>query len=254
MSAFPFPMRDIVTPGVRRRDRGLGIATYSPTIQVSQGAAVSAAQAIGSAAGGPLGGAIAGAIAQIGVLISDLWSGCGATCTEAADLANQTEALLQENLSQYMSAPVHYQSLQQAAIANFTTAWNALLQGCGNPSLGTAGQNCISQRQNGACAYKTSPGGWSNGVYQNPGANGSGSTCWNWFVGYYDPIANDPTVVPDPVPGASALSDILSFTGASSLLSDIGLSPSSTIFGLPLTDVIMGALGVALLAFVANEI
>lgn len=247
MSAFPFPMRSIVNPGVRRssllpsmRDRGLGIATYSPTIQAAQGAAVSAATAIGSAAGGPLGGAIASSIAQIGVLISDLWSGCGASCTEAADLANQTEALLQENLAQYMSAPVHYQSLQQAAIANFNTAWNALLQGCGNPQLGTAGQNCISQRQNGACAYRTSPGGWSNGVYQNPGANGSGSTCWNWFVGYLDPIQNDPTVVADPVPGAAELSSLFS-----PLLSDAGISSSATIFGLPIMDVILGALALA---------
>lgn len=245
--------RDRRRPTVIQMRRGMGAAVYSPTIQASESAAVSAATAVGSAAGGPLGGAIAGAIAQVGVAIADLWAGCGSTCTEAADLANQTEALLQENLAQYMSAPAHYASLQTAALANFESAWNSLVSGCSNPALGS-GQNCISQRENGACAYQVSAGGWQqiNGVWQfvNYGANGSGSTCWNWFVGYYDPIANDPTVVADPVPGAAAVSDILSSTGVTSLLSDIGLNPSSTVFGLPLPDVIAAGLALVLLAMV----
>lgn len=82
--------------------------------------------------------------------------------------------------------------------------------------------------------------------YQFATGPNSGTNCWNWFIGYYDPIANDPTVVPDPVPGAAALSDVLGSTGVSSLLSDVGLSPSATIFGLPIADVIM--IGAALLA------
>jgi hypothetical protein len=239
--SFPPPLR---LNRQRCTPRGFGGEVYSPTIQAGEQAAVSTATAVGSALGGPLGGAIASAISEIGVAIAQLWSGCGQTCVEATDYANQTGDLLTQNLQTYLSAPVHYASLQAAALQNFQTAWNALVQGCSNPALGSAGENCISARQQGACVYKTSPGGWQqvNGVwqYQYPGANGSGSTCWNYFVGFYDPIANDPTVVPDPVPGGSAVS---------SLVSSIGLNPSSTLFGLPIGDVLALA-GILLVAAV----
>lgn len=237
MSAIPFPVLKI--------PRGFGAATYSPTVQAGENAAVSIASTIGLLAGGPLGGAIAGAIAETGVAIADLWAGCGETCTEASDLANQTEPLLQQNLEQYLSASPRYASLQAAALANFETAWNALVTGCSNPALGSAGAACISDRQEGACHYTTSPGGWSqdssgNWTYTYPGAQGSGSACWNWFVGYHDPIANDPGVVPDPIPGASAVS---------SLLSSVGIPTGGTIFGLPFADVALVAGGALLLMF-----
>lgn len=239
---FPVPLRN-------PRRCGLGVELYSPTIQTVQGAAVQTAGAIGQAAGGPLGGAIASAIAEIGVAISDIWSGCGQTCTQATAYANQTEPLLLQNLQQYLSAPIHYQSLQAAALQNFYTAWNALNQACGNPALGAAGQRCVSDRAQGSCVYKTSPGGWQqvNGTwqYQYPGGNGSGDSCWNWFIGYHDPIANDPTVVPDPVPGAGALS---------SLLSTVGISPAQTLFGLPIADVLMGAAGILGLIWLSGEV
>jgi len=248
VNSFPIPMRRIVIP--MHKVRGLGTEVYSPTVQASQGAAVSVAGAVGSAVGGPLGGAIASSIAEIGVMLSDLFSGCGATCTEATQYANQAEPLLLQNLQTYLSAPVHYASLQAAALANFDSTWSWLLTACGNPALGSAGQNCISQRQEGACDSKNAtPGGWvqdssGNWTYQFATGPNSGTNCWNWFIGYRDPIANDPTVVPDPVPGASTLEAI---PGFSSLLSTIGLSPSSTVFGLPVVDLILlgGALLVA---------
>ena len=225
--SFPAPMRY----------RG-GLGALSTTDQLIANAAGSTAVAVGSAVGGPLGGAIAGSIAQIGILLANVFAGCGSTCTEAANLANNAEPLLQENLDTYMSAPVHYQSLQTAALANFNNTWNALVQACSNPALGSAGQNCITARQNGACHYQTSPGGWQGDTSVNPGVQGSGSACWNWFVGYYDPIANDPTVVPDPVPGAADVT---------SLLSSVGVSTNATLFGLPVVDVAMGV-GLLLLA------
>lgn len=186
---------------------------------------------------------IAGAIAVANILVG-VFKGCGSTCTEASDIANQVEPALQQNLANYLAAPVHYASLQAAFLNNFTTAWSALTQACGNPQLMSAGQNCISERQQGSCSYKTTPGGWqqTNGVwtYVYPGANGSGSTCWNWFVGYHDPIANDPTVVPDPSPASSAVS------GATSVitqgLTDIGISPSTTLFGIPLSTLALPAI------------
>jgi hypothetical protein len=95
--------------------------------------------------------------------------------------------------------------MQVAALNTFDTAWQALQQACGNPQLGAAGQRCISDRQAGACTWKASAGGWqADGTYKMWGAAGSGSDCWNWFIGMRDPIANDPNVQPDPVPSSPA--------------------------------------------------
>jgi len=228
--SFPFPFR------------GLGAlpAADMPIANEAASAAAVTGQLAGALAGIPVVGAAVSAAAQIGLLLANVFSGCGQTCVEATNLANQAEPILQQNLDNYLSAPIHYASLQAAALNNFDLTWQALMSACSNPALGSAGQSCISARQAGSCAYKTSPAGWNqvNGVwqYQRPGANGSGPACWNWFVGYRDPIANDPSVVPDPVPGAASLT---------SLVSDIGLNPGSTFFGIPLPDLL--ALGAALL-------
>ena len=219
-----------------------GMGQLSPTNQTIAAGAASAAALTGTLIGAlaaiPIAGPIAAAVASIGVLLANVFSGCGNTCEETTNLANHAEPLLLQNLQTYMSAPVHYASLQAAALNNFTLTWNALVQACSNPSLGSAGQACISDRQNGSCAYKTSPGGWANGVYTYPGANGSGSACWNWFVGYHDPIANDPTVVPDPTGVSSDVSGLLSSVGV-----------PSAVFGIPSGDLLLigGALLLAAL-------
>ncbi len=137
-----------------------------------------------------------------------------------------------------MSAPVHYQSMQAAALNNFDTAWNALVQACSNPQLADPGKRCVTDRQSGACVWKVAPFGWMpNGdgsySYVPSGPDGSGSTCWNWFAGFRDPIANDPTVQPDPIPGSAA---------ASGLLSAVGISPDATIAGLPVSDLVIPGL------------
>ena len=211
-----------------RSRRGMG--ALSPQDQILAQSTAQAAALIGWV-GGPVGYAIAQAIAQIGVLLANVFSGCGETCVEATQIANQCEPLLLQNLQTYMNAPVHYASLQAAALNNFQMTWAALQNACSQPALQSAGAACISDRQAGACHYQTSPGGWQGTTYVYPGAQGSGSTCWNWFVGYHDPIANDPTVVPDPVAGSSAVS---------SVLSSVGISPSTTFFGLPLGDLLIG--------------
>lgn len=244
MSAMAIP----VPASARRGRRARGVGALSPLNASIANTAMAGAVATGQLLGGPLGGAIASAISQVGILLANLFSGCGDTCVEATKLANEAEPLLLQNLQTYLSAPVRYQSYQAAALNNFALTWQALQQACSNPQLGSAGQACISDRERGSCAYKTSPGGWTQGAggnwtYTYPGANGSGDACWNWFVGYYDPIANDPDVQPDPVPGAGALS---------SVLSSVGLSPSSTMFGLPLVDVAAGGLGLLLLLWLLD--
>ena len=141
--AYPFPIP-------MRKRRGMG--ALSTTDNQIASAAASAAVLTGTMLGGPLGGAIAGAIAETGILLANLFSGCGQTCTEATEIVNQAEPLLQQNLEQYLSAPVHYASLQAGALNNFNLTWNALVSACGNPALASAGTNCIADRQNGACA------------------------------------------------------------------------------------------------------
>jgi hypothetical protein len=90
---------------------------------------------------------------------------------------------------------------QQAALQNFDQVWAQVVAACTGPgtSYGSAGQNCVNDRKQGACHYQV---------------NGQ---CWNWFIGYRDAIANDPAVVPDPA----------TTTG--------GMPPSSS--GLPATSI-----------------
>jgi hypothetical protein len=207
---------------------GLGQSTQQISAIAATGASttVGILVALGTIAG-PIGAVAAGLIA-VGQVLVGVFKGCGQTCIDASNIANQVAQALEQNLSEYMSAPVHTESMQAAALNNFQTAWNALTQACGNPALLSAGKNCISDRQQGSCAYKTSPGGWqqTNGTwkYVSPGPNNSGSACWNWWIGYHDPIANDPTVVPDavvttasPTPGGTATNITTPVTGPSEL-------------------------------------
>jgi hypothetical protein len=166
---------------------GISLATTGTVA----GSAIAGASAIGAIAG-PI-GAIAGTL--IG-LLTQIFSGCGQSCTLTSDAANQIEQVLQQNLAAYFGSS-RTQSEQAAALANFDNTWAKLQQYCGQPSFGSAGQNCITDRESGSCAYKTSPGSFDGCTWNGAGANNSGSTCWNWFVGYRDPIANDPCVVPD---------------------------------------------------------
>lgn len=201
---------------------GLG-ATIEQESSVIGSAVSSATLAIPGV--GPLVAAAVQAATAVAVAIETLFSGCGATCTQATTIANQVANLLQQNLTGYMSLPQpHYASVQAYYLSIFDQTWAQLMQACGNPQLAAAGQRCITDRQAGACTWKASPGGWTQGsdgtwTYQGYGAAGSGSACWNWFVGYRDPIANDPTVVPDPVAttnpdGSTTVSTVNPQTGA----------------------------------------
>ena len=134
---------------------------------------------------------------------------------------------MNKNLQAYVSTSVRFQSMQTAALNTFDTTWAALQQACGQASLGAAGQRCISDRQQGACTWKASPGGWNaDGTYTPWGAAGSGDSCWNYFVGMRDPIANDPFVQPDPT--ASTASTITDGTSMNSIAGDLASVFSSS--------------------------
>jgi len=152
-----------------------------------------------SVIGGPVGAAIAG-LASIGIAIANMFGGCGQTCVAATHIADQVGALLQQMFNTYMASPIHYESMQRAYLIQWDAAWNALVHACSDPALGDAGQRCITDRQSGACHYQTPAGGWVKDASGNWVFDGSaGPNCWNWFTGSRDPVANDPTVVPDPI-------------------------------------------------------
>lgn len=88
------------------------------------------------------------------------------------EVVNAVEPKLVENRDAYLALPVHYQSAQTAALANFDAGWQYVVQSCNIPEMGEPGVRCTSDRQRGGQ--------------------------WDWFSYYRDPIANDPNVVPDP--------------------------------------------------------
>lgn len=135
------------------------------------------------------------------------FSGCGQTCTLTSQAADKIEQILQQNKDAYFAIPdgQRTKSVQAVALANFDNTWAKLVQYCGNPSFGSAGQRCVTDRQRGACRIKTPDG-----------------QCWDWFKGYRDSISNDPSVVADPVSSAtsqvtSAVNQIFGGTGAAPL-------------------------------------
>lgn len=121
---------------------------------------------------GPVGLAIGGAVAAVAGLLSafGVGSGCGQSCIQASNDANQIEAAMKANLAAFQAGQIS----QTEALQNFDGLWQQLTQACGQIG-GGAGANCVSDRQEGACKWRDSSG-----------------ACWNWFIGYRDPIANAP--------------------------------------------------------------
>jgi len=117
--------------------------------------------------------AIAGLLTSFMTGVLHIGVGCGATCVEATAVAQYAECIMHTTVNTYMNAPVHYASAQAAALAVFNAAWQYLTQVC-NQIGGQGGKGCIQDRQRG-------------GKYDQ-------------FACCYDPIANDPCVVPDPTP------------------------------------------------------
>lgn len=169
-----------------------------------QQAAATVGSALLSSAGGvaminPIAGAIVaagGALANIVALF-----GPNPYNTYATEVVNQVEAdVMKPNVEAWESLPAaeKTQANQAAAEQNFNNGWNYVLQSCNNPQLGSAGQNCIGDRQRGGK--------------------------FDWFAAYFDPIANDPNVQANPVS---------SFLGGGSFnIAGIPLLPIALIGGL----------------------
>ena len=150
---------------------------------------------------------VIGVSALVSKLIAN--SGCGPTCIRSSEFANQAGDLMGQNMNAYVALPApRPKSTQIVALQNFDSLWAQLVNLCTNdPTLmgTTAGRNCIQDRQAGACKWRAAPGGWVQSAgggwtYKPWGPAGSGSGCWNYFVGMRDPIANDPAVFDDTQP------------------------------------------------------
>jgi len=215
------PRSHIATPSYHPALRGLGSDASIASSAIGTAGALTAAFAPALALAGPI-GAVAGAL--IGIF-SQIFKGCGQTCVIATQDVNQVAVALQQNLTAYQNSG-HTQSEQAAALQNFDAAWAALTSAnaCGNPSLGPAGQRCISERQRGGvsnwcckaptCSSQPSYVGCSTPSSQS--CNGGPPCCsgCDFFVTFRDPIANDPNVVPD---SASSVLSGLTGGGSSSL-------------------------------------
>jgi len=186
----------------------------SPTASQKTGSIVSGATSIAagllalSPATGPAAPfvAIAGALAAFATGVLGIGKGCGATCVDATEVANYTECVMAVNLNTYMATWPRYASMQTAAEQVFNSAWAYLQQGCGEVG-GTAGNGCISQRSRG-------------GIYDD-------------FASFYDPIANDPCVQPDPTPvnavtGAASTAEEALSSAASAVASAAGIAGGSS--------------------------
>lgn len=175
---------------------GLG-ESQTATTAVSAGGSAAATVAAAAAPGVLAGTAWAWAIPVIGPAIGLVTLGLlmwmrrkgPAQKVASSKIADELEPQLAQNLAAYLSGP-RTRASQQIALSNFDQAWAYVQQACGNPQLGNPGKHCISDRKQGACVWKNDGKG---------GPAGSGTVCWNWFVGYRDPIANDPQVHDTPL-------------------------------------------------------
>jgi len=141
--------------------------------------------------GGKLPGAIIAAAGALTSLIGGFFKP-DLTKIQATQIVDQIEAqTLKPMRASWQALPASQKtvSMQAAYLAVFDAAWQAVVKGCSNPALGTAGGACISDREQGSCVW-TLDG-------QTPGI--PPSNCGNWFQWYRVPIESDPDVHPDPV-------------------------------------------------------
>jgi hypothetical protein len=219
---------------VKVRRHPLGLAATSPAqgLISTVGSTGSSAATMLLAAGavtGPVGIAIAGvsaAIVALAPLIAGVINGCGESCEVTTTWANQAESVLQQNIATYFSLPTPRSTVDQAqALSNFDSIWAALEQNCNNPSLGSPGQRCITDRQAGACTWHQSAS------TVPPWGTPPAGACWNWFNGYRDPIANDPDVyTPSSTAVSSGDGSVASPLSSSAISADVSSITSSSYF------------------------
>lgn len=200
-----------------RYHTGLGDVTSQQITSAIGSSLMSSAGVVALIPGGQLPAAIIAAVGALTSLIGGLFKP-DLTKIQASHIVDQIEAQVLKPMRaswEALPASQKFASMQAHYLNIFDNAWQAILQGCSNPALGSAGGNCISDRQQGACHYTVD--GHTPGVPPN---------CGNWFVWYRDVVANDPNVIPDPVSGS-----LLSSPGSVSGAVDSAVSSVSTALG-----------------------
>lgn len=211
---------------------GLGsVQSANQAVSIGTSAASSAASILAttgviSASAVPIiGAALAGVALGVSALIKN--SGCGQTCIQASEYADEAGKYMDQNLHSYFynddGTPnkTRYKSSQTLALKNFDDLWSQLVKLCSDSSLGDAGKACISDRQRGACKWKQ-----NNSDSNIPGLPAIGE-CYNSFNGGRDPIANDPDVQPDP--STTSATDTAASSGTTG-----GTTTSTSDYAIPL--------------------
>lgn len=205
------------------RVRGIyytGLGDARPITSAIGSGLLSAGGVIAAIPGGQLPGAIVAAVGALTSLVGNLFAP-DITKIQATHIVDQIEAqTLKPTLASWNALPANQktQTMQAAYLEVVDAALNNVRQGCSNPALGTAGQNCISER-----LVRGGSAPWCP----------SGTGC-DWYALYYDPIANDPNVIPDSMgAGTGAGNGAGSVTGVvDSVSTSLGVSPGLIGLGL----------------------
>ena len=211
----------------RQNRRGIGDATTNLVSQV-----LGTAASVPSPAA-PFLAAAAGLVAIFG----NIFNGCGNTCIEATQYANQAGSQLDTLMAQYFALPTpRPYAAQQAYLSACQQIFSWLQQMCSNPALGQAGQRCISERLTQRACPST--------LNDSNIGGGQIAFCDYWSY-FYNPVLNDPDVAPATSSASSAVSSATSGVTsalASVLPASVSGFLSDTIFGLPVWLVGGGAL------------
>ena len=152
--------------------------------------------------------AAVGALVALGSVIAGalhIGEGCGATCVQATNVVNSAEPTFRMNLEAYETGVID----QPTAQNNFSQMWTAIQQSCG-AIPGVAGQDCVSDRQSGACKWKQT----GQPIYQGQPNLGE---CWNWWNAYHDPLTYD-ALVPYNAGSTNSSSSVVSDLTSNPLL------------------------------------
>lgn len=149
-----------------------------------------------AAAAGPVGlaiGAAALAITALSGKIAHLITGCGQVCINDTNVVNQADQLVQQIAGQYWNTPTRTKSFQQWTLQQLDAIFAQVQQNVGLQKSATERLT----RGGGApwCAANNLAIGVNDVVPRN--AQNPLGRCGGWLDGTYDPIAQDPDVVPD---------------------------------------------------------
>ena len=158
------------------------------TTQAAASVAASVVAGTTSAATAALAIPVIGGVAAAALIVMGWIRRRNAQKVAATNVVNEAEPFLVKNRDAFLASVAAGTAGEQErarALATFDAIWGQVMQEC-QAIGGGGGERCVTDRQSGAC------------VWQDLGQ------CWNWFVGYRDPIANA-VIVGGGQPGPSWL-------------------------------------------------